>query len=185
MKTRLLVILPVLVLFSLPNLLVAKELKPFECMQPYVQDDWGGSHQEQATVFNKERDRLGKSFGPELMKFIGANVESHYWVSAFITEDVYLQNHAPLKELGLLLLEQGLILCGASEEYAVNAVSFHVLAAILAQKMNLNPLAVYHKDQANSIIKDKPILAGGWPALDDADRDIFDSIPYKYVEKPK
>jgi hypothetical protein len=168
--------LMLLVFLNIQNPLLAKELKPFECMQPYVQDDWGGSHKDQATVFNKERDRLGKSFTPELMKFIGENVESHYWVSLFITNDYYLQKHTALNELGLLIMEQGLLLCERDEKYDFNAVSFHVNAAILAQKMSLNTIAVYHKDQANSMVDKNPIYAGGWPALDDAEREIFDSI---------
>jgi hypothetical protein len=150
-------------------------------LQPFIEDNWAGNHRTQAQVFNSERERLGDWFIPELMDLLKDDVATHYWIS--LTSEYYLENVEPMPQLGLLLMEQGLVLSAGKKEYAHYAVSFHVNAAVLSQKIGLPHLALSHKEKAEKMVGDNSDLAGAWPAMSKNDREIYDSI--KRPSKPQ
>jgi hypothetical protein len=84
--------------------------------QVKLQGGWGGSKQPLAREFNLERKRLGDRFEIELLKYVSADVERHYWTSAFLEDAGYLQGNAPRLHLSLLLKQQALALLDGKRE---------------------------------------------------------------------
>jgi|ERR1044072_282388 hypothetical protein len=59
---------------------------PFVIFEKAIKDERGGlagNKEHLSTVFNAERKRLGDRFESELMKWLGSDVERHYWMCSF------------------------------------------------------------------------------------------------------
>lgn len=89
----------VFIFFVSYSFVAAQTTKPFAELDRQVKVQRGGfngSKQPLAAAFNAERKRLGKQFETELLKYLGDDVEKHYWISTFLEADSYLQGNAPL-----------------------------------------------------------------------------------------
>src|ERR1700750_2987916 len=77
---------------------------PFVILEKAIKDERGGfagNKDHLSTVFNTERKRLGDRFESELMKWLGNDVERHYWMSSFLESESYLHGNKPLPYLSL------------------------------------------------------------------------------------
>src|ERR1044072_6683096 len=158
----------------------AQTVTPFTGLERQVksQGGWGGPKEPLARGFNAERKRLGNRFETELLKYVGTDVERHYWTSALLEDAGYLQGSAPLPHLSLLLKQQALALLDGKrdEDSLMNIVMLAVTAAVLAQRLHLHPLAVSYKTTAQSLIDRDPDLGGAFPALYPEERKMYDAI---------
>ena len=86
--------------------------QPFSSLERAVNagGGFGGDKSKLSALFDAERRRLGDKFEPELLKWLGQDVERHYWVSYFLEADSYLHGNKRLPHLSLLIKEQGLSL---------------------------------------------------------------------------
>lgn len=157
----------------------AQEVQPFSELISLVakKNGWTFDRRENAALFHKEKKRLGDSFIPELLKFLGDDIDRHYNAAMFLSEPYYLGNEKPMYETALLIYHQGIILIQKNPDSMVkqDELPFRVLAAILAQRTGYKALAASHKSVAEALIKSKE-YEGCFPAIDDNDREVYDGI---------
>jgi len=153
---------------------------PFAGLERQVksQGGWGGPKEPLAREFNAARKRLGDRFENELLKYVGTDVERHYWTSLFLDDAGYRQGNKPLPHLSLLLKQQGLALLEGKrdEDSLLNVVMLSVTAAVLAERMHLHALAVSYKGAAESLMDRDPALKGAFPAMYPDERKVYDRI---------
>jgi TonB family protein len=147
------------------------------------QHGWGLDKQRLAALFNIGRKRLGDRFEPELMKYLGQDLEKHYWISLFLEDHTYLQGATPLLHLSLLIQQQALALLEGKEDLhsLSNVVSFSVTAAVLSEQLGLRELATSHKVKAERLILRNSVLAASFPAMYEDERKLYESIPPQNV----
>ena len=156
--------------------------RPFSRLEREAQRQfgkWAGDHRILSRLLQEERKRLGARFEPELLKFLGDDIMKHRKIAVYLSTSEYLHGAKPLPHLALLILHQGIDLCKRKGdiESQGHLVSFGVNAAILSEGMGFRHLAVSHKNTVESLISAKPILVGGWPAMPETDRKVYEQIP--------
>jgi TonB family protein len=146
------------------------------------QGGWGGDNHRLAELFNIGRKRLGDKFELELMKYLGKDLEKHYWISAFLEAPHYLQGATPLSHLSLLIQQQALALLEGKEDdqSLSNIVRLNVTAAVLSEQLGLRKLAASHKVRAERLFQKKPELGGSFPAMYEEEHQIYKSLPPQY-----
>lgn len=155
---------------------------PFAELDKQVQTQeggWAGSKQPLATLFNAERKRLGDEFEKELLKYVGTDIEKHYWTSLFLTEPGYLHGNKPLANLSLRIKDKALALLRdkQDEDSLGSTVELSVTAAVLSESIGEHSLAAAYKKQAESLLSRNDDLRAWFPFLDDKERQLYDSIP--------
>jgi hypothetical protein len=147
---------------------------------------WVGEKSQVSALFAAERRKLGARFEAELIKWLGKDIEKHYWISLFLEDNSYLHGNKRLPHLSLLLMEQGISLAReqADVESQGYVVSFNILAAVLSDELGFSSLAISHKDEAEGMLKITPALKAHVPAMYDADRARYDRIPTN-VDRPE
>jgi TonB family protein len=151
------------------------------------QGGWGRDNYRLAEQFNIGRKRLGGRFELELMKYLGQDLEKHYWISSFLEAPSYLQGATPLPHLSLLIKQQALALLeGKEDEKSLSKiVSLSVTAAVLSEQLGLRELAASHKVRAERLIQKKPDLMGSFPAMNGEEHKIYESLPPQYEARGK
>lgn len=139
---------------------------------------WAGSKQPFAAAFNDERERLGDDFESELMKYIGNDVEKHYWVASFLVAPSYLHDKKPLPELSLRIMNQALTsLRGKTDEESLGyTVKLNINAARLSARMGLNAQAVQHKSEAEKLLALDNKFRAWVPIVDEGERKFYNRI---------
>lgn len=139
---------------------------------------WAGDKSRLSAVFAAERRALGDKFEVELLKWLGKDVDKHYWTAAFLESDDYLHGNKRLPQLSLLVLEQGLSLVReeVDRDSQGYVVSLSIVAATLSDELGLASLAVSYKDKAERLLRSNPHLSVHVPAMYDADRRRYDNI---------
>lgn len=155
--------------------------RPFQQLDDEVKKQragWARSKQEYATAFNAERGRLGDRFEEELFKYLGKDVEKHYWVSSFLEAPSYLHGHERLPYLALVIKQQALsLLRNKTDEKSLgNTVSLSVTAAILSEELGLTALADGYKQDAEKILATDSTYSGYFPAGNEYGRCLYASI---------
>ena len=154
---------------------------PFAKLSDAVNKQWGawhGSQQALSKLLAAERKRLGDSFQPELMKFLGDDPEKHYRIAQYLVSEEYLHGAGELPQLALLLQEQGIVLCrkGRGERSDERLVALLVSCSVLSSKQGLHYLARAHKSEVELLCRKKPALESAWPVLSDKEQKIYDAI---------
>lgn len=154
---------------------------PFAVVERAVKEEtggWTGNKERLSTIFDGERKRLGTQFKGELMKWLGNDVERHYWISAFLENEAYLHGNRRLPELSLLIKEQGITLLAGTDDPQSrrHIVGLNVTAAVLSYELGLAALAASYKTAAEMLIQRDPSLAGQIAELSVAERDRYDKI---------
>jgi hypothetical protein len=152
------------------------EAKPFGRIEGQLAEqdrEWATDNARLARLFAADRKALGARFQTELLKWLGRDIDKHYWVACYLVEPGYLNGLPQMPELALLILEQGLTL---PETESCNRVSVHMVAAVVAAKLGLVELAMAHKGQAESLVREDRTLAGCRPAMSDDDRRIYSNL---------
>ncbi|MFL6209822.1 MAG: TonB family protein [Pyrinomonadaceae bacterium] len=139
---------------------------------------WAGSKQPLATLFNAERKRLGDEFEKELLKYIGIDVEKHYWVSLFLTVPDYLHGNKPLPKLALVIKDKALSLLSdkQDEDSLGSTVELSVTAAVLSETIGEHSLAAFYKERAERLLARNPDLRAWFPFMGDKERQLYNSI---------
>lgn len=181
MTSRLIYIL-VLLLVHVGTAYAQTASQPFAALDQIVKEQrggWAGDKSQLAKLFAGERSRLGDQFEAELFKWLGKDVEKHYWVPLFLEDKDYLHGHRRLPHLALLVMEQGLSLARekTDEESQGAVVSLSVTAASLSLELGLTALAISHKSEAEALLKSNPDLSAFVPAMYEADRERYDKLP--------
>jgi TonB family protein len=154
---------------------------PFAVMDKLVKDRplvWAGHKERLSTIFDDERKRLGDQFEPELLKWLGTDLEKHYWISAFVECEDYLHGNKRLPQLSLLIKQQGLALVHGKKDVQSRGyvVGFSITAAVLSDELGLGPLAVYYKSLAENLRARDSEMGGYVPALSKEEWDRYDNI---------
>ena len=146
--------------------------RPFAALEQAVKSQrggWAGDKSKLSAVFDSERRQLGDRFESELLKWLGNDVEKHYWVSSFLEAQSYLHGNKRLPHLSLLIKEQALRLVRDKddEDSQGYVVSFTISAAALSAELGLSSLAISYKDEAEELLKKNPDLRAHVPAMYD------------------
>lgn len=146
------------------------------------QGGFAGDKSQLSGSFNAERQRLGKQFEPELLKYLGDDAEKHYWLSLFVTAPTYLHGNEPLPHLGLLMMEQGLSLLRSKTDADAHSrtVSLNVIAAVQSEQLGFRALASAHKDMAEELTNKDEDLRGSFPAMSETEIRLYDAIKSRY-----
>lgn len=161
-----------------------QESGPFAKLGAQASRQWGGwqgSQQALSKAFQKDRDRLGKRFETELLKFVGRDVTKHYKTSLYLVGPQYLHGRKPLPHLALLLKHQAIAICedpGIQVKLSEgHLVSLHVTAAVLAEQSGFHALAAHHKRSADNLVSaDDSLGVGWWPAMYPKEHDTYKGI---------
>ena len=182
---RLLKTITYLITAILLSLNVAQAQQPYEApfviLEKAIKDERGGlagNKERLSSVFNAERKRLGDRFESELMKWLGSDVERHYWMSSFLESESYLHGSKPLPHLSLLVKQQGLVLVQGKEDKASRGytVGLSLTAAILSHQLGFPALARNYKTQAETLLIRDPDLSSYVPAVTEEERRQYDEI---------
>jgi hypothetical protein len=155
--------------------------RPFASLERAVKAErggWAGDKSKLSTVFDAERRRLGANFETELLKWLGQDIERHYWISFFLEDQSYLNGNIRLPYLSLLVKEQGLSLARQKrdEESQGYVVGLSITAATLSSELGLSSLATSHKNEAEALLKSNPDLSAFVPGLGEDERKRYDNI---------
>ncbi|HHT27906.1 MAG TPA: hypothetical protein GXZ82_11750 [Firmicutes bacterium] len=158
------------------SLSIGNPAAPFEPLRPYL-----GHIGYRGIAMNEVyriAERLGDDFTSELLDFIGDDIRLHYYIGTGLADMDDDRNTPAYRLLGLLLLEQGLMLSEQNAEPydRYMQVSFNVVAARTAKRMGFDVLAKKYKEQALALTEADPDLIGGWPAGNPEDIAAFDAI---------
>jgi TonB family protein len=164
--------------------------QPFAAFERAVKEQrggWAGDQSQLSSVFNSERRQLGDKFEAELLKWLGNDVEKHYWISFYLEDNGYLQGNKRLPHLALLVKEQGLSLARekTDEESQGYVVGLSVTAATLSAELGLSSLASSYKNEAETLLKSNPDLSAHVPAMYEAERARYDAIPSRVIAPRK
>lgn len=140
---------------------------------------FAGNKERLSTFFNEERKHLGDRFEAELLKYIGSDVEKHYWISFFLESESYLHGSKPLPHLSLLIKQQGLALLAGKtdEESRGRTVGLSATAAVLSEQLGFRALAVSHKDRVDLLLAESAGLNVYFPGMLNEERAIYRAIP--------
>jgi hypothetical protein len=114
--------------------------------------------------------------------------ERHYWCASFLSHEIHLEGHVAMPELALLLLQQGICICQEAdddENMRFQMVSLTIQAANLSQRLGLQRQAQHYKRAVKETLMKDPILAGGWPAMDEKERILYESIVIDGSKRPE
>lgn len=188
--------MPLRLLSCLVSLLIAASAlygqtasQPFASLERAVKEQrggWAGDKSKLSAVFDSERRQLGDQFEAELLKWIGKDVERHYWISSFLESDSYLHGNQRLPHLSLLVKEQGLSLIRDKDdaESQGDVVRLSITAAALSAELGLTTLAISYKDKAEALLKNNSDLRAYVPAMSQDERRRYDNIPSTVAARP-
>jgi TonB family protein len=189
----------ILIVVWAPIAFAQREASPFFLLDKQVkqQRGWMLSKDKLSDQFNAERIRLEGEFEAELFKYLGTDVEKHYWISWFLVEPDYLHGNKPLPHVALLIQQQALsLLRGKTDKQSLgNMVQLSVSAAVLSKEMGLGSLAEIYKQDAERLSAKNEDLKAWYPAMSEYKHCLYDSIgrdrgkapqssPCKKVETP-
>ena len=154
---------------------------PFVIFEKAIKEERGGfagNKERLSTVFNAERKRLADRFESELMKWLGSDVERHYWMSFFLESESYLHGSKPLLHLSLLVKQQGLVLVQGKEDEESRGyvVRLSFTGAILSHQLGFSTLASKYKTQAETLLVRDPDLSAYVPAVTEEEHRQYDAI---------
>lgn len=137
---------------------------------------WTGDNVELVRAFGKLRERLGAEFEPAMWKYLGKNIERHYWISYYVEAP----GDADALQLALLVRENAIRLLGkrTDETSLINRMSFGVSAAVGSSRLNLTDKAVQHKTAVERL-RALPQEFPGFPAMFGDDLEIYERIFFK------
>ncbi len=141
---------------------------------------------EASTPFQQERTRLGQDFETELWKYLGDDVDKQDKISNFLLYPEYLHGNLPTPYLAMQIQLKSLsILRGKTDMSSrIMYVTTSINAAILDGSLGLLDDAVAHKTEAEAMMAKDKFLTTGFPAIDDYDRCIYDSLGHHEITSP-
>ncbi|MBA3600028.1 MAG: energy transducer TonB [Acidobacteria bacterium] len=149
------------------------QIKPFEIFDRSVKEQKGGfsgNKEYLSKIFNDERNRLGDNFETELWKYIGADIEKHYWLNSFVEFDSYLHGNKSLPELAFEIRQKGLKLLNKKDDKTSlgRKVTLNRRQAVHYHNIGKRDLAIRSKIVAETILKENDEISayvGGFTRL--------------------
>jgi TonB family protein len=170
----------ILLLVLAPMAFPQSETQPFFLLEKQVkaQRGWMLSKENLSDKFNAERIRLEGNFEAELFKYLGTDIEKHYWIAWFLVEPDYLHGNKPMPYVALLIQQQALsLLRGKTDEESLgNMVQLSVSAAVLSKELGLASLAATYKQEAERLSSKNADLKAWYPAMSEYKHCLYDSI---------
>jgi hypothetical protein len=150
------------------------QAKPFEIFDKALKEQksgFSGNKEYLSKIFNDERNRLGDAFETELWKYIGDDVEKHYWLNSFVDSDSYLHGNKPLPALAFRIRQKGLDLLDNKRDKKSlgRKVTLNREQAIYHHKIGKQDLAIKSKNIAEAILRENDDISayvGGFTRLD-------------------
>jgi len=147
--------------------------KSFEVFDKAVKEQKGGfsgNKEYLSKIFNDERNRLGDNFETELWKYIGDDIEKHYWLNFFVESDSYLHGNKSLPELAFEIRQKGLELLNKKDDERSlgRKVTFNRRQAIYYHNIGKRDLAIKSKIVTETILKENDEISayvGGFTRL--------------------
>ena len=188
MSSRLITCL-VALLIAVSGVHAQTQSQPFASVDQAVKTQsggWAGDKSRLSAIFATERRALGDRFEAELLKWLGKDVDKHYWIAYFLESDDYLHGNKRLPQLSLLVMEQGLSLVRdeVDRDSQGYVVSLSIVAATLSDELGFASLATSYKDKAERLLKSNPHLSVHVPAMYEADRRRYDNISSSVTRPP-
>jgi len=136
--------------------------------------------------FQQERTRLGQNFEPELWKYLGDDVDKQDKISNFLLYPEYLHGNLPMPYLAMQIQLKSLSTLRGKTDLSsrIMYVTTSINAAILDGALGLVDQAEAHKSEAEAMMAKDKFLATGFPAIDDYDRCIYDSVGHHEIASP-
>jgi hypothetical protein len=131
------------------------------------------------SVIDSERLRLGANFEKELLKYLGDDVEKHYRAAGHVSSCCRKQDDKSLDLLSLTIMQQALsLLSDKKDDHSLyTIVALRILSAVQSEQLGFHILAVAHKSEAEKLVTQRPILRGGFPAMEKEEWELYDSLP--------
>ncbi len=141
-------------------------------------DDTFSNDAKVVKLFNEERGRLGDDFESELWKYLGNDVEKHYWISSFVEWEGYLQGNKPLPELAFKIRLRGVeLLADAEDENSLGKkITFLRDLAVASYLAGNRDAAIAYKNQATPIFEKYADIGASVGATTKYDNCIFDNL---------
>ena len=136
--------------------------------------------------FQQERTRLGQDFETELWKYLGDDVDKQDKISNFLLYSGYLHGNLPMPYLAMQIQLKSLSTLRGKTDLSsrIMYVTTSINAAILDGALNLLDQAEIHKNEAEAMMAKDKFLTTGFPAIDDYDRCIYDSLGHHEIANP-
>jgi TonB family protein len=157
---------------------VPAQTKPFEKFDNAVKEGNGGfagDKEKLSAVFNEERIRLGENFESELWKYLGDDLEKHYWIGFFLKEPSYLHDNTPLPELAFKIWTTGLE-TAKHDGGEGNRFKLLIVTSVLAQTLGKTEAALTYKNESAQITASDTNVSAYFPVLDSFERCLFEHI---------
>lgn len=143
---------------------VFAQSKPFEVFEKAVKEQragFSGNKENLSTVFNKERIRLGENFETELWKYLGKDIEKHYWISSFLTSKSYLHGNTPLDDLAFNIRQKAIALLEKKTDKSSLGKKATLLRklAITSKQSEKTDLAQKYKSDAELLLSENDLGA--------------------------
>jgi hypothetical protein len=140
------------------------QTQPFEIFDQAVEKQKAGfsSNKENlSTVFNKERIRLGENFEAELWKYLGENIDKHYWISFFLTSKSYLHGNTPLEDLAFNIRQKAITLLEKKTDKSSLGRKVTILRelAITSKRFKKTDSAQKYKNEADLLLNQNDLGA--------------------------
>lgn len=150
------------------------QTKPFAAFDKVIKEQKGGfsgNKEYLSKIFNDERNRLGDEFETELWKYLGDDVEKHYWLNFFVESDSYLHGNKSLPELAFKIRQKAIDLLGKKSDKRSlgRKVTLNREQAIYYHNTDKRDLAIKSKNTAEAILKENDEISayvGGMTRLD-------------------
>jgi TonB family protein len=141
---------------------------------------------EASGPFQRERARLGQTFETELWKYLGEDVNKQDRIYNFLLYPEYLHGNLPMPFLAMQIQLKSLSILQGKTDLSSRSmyVTASVNAAILAGALDLVDQAEVHKREAETMMAKDKFLTTSFPAIDDYDRCIYDSIGNHQIQSP-
>jgi hypothetical protein len=179
-----------ILVFLLASLLapVARgEDDPFAPLLKHLQGqdgEWSTDNAEVARVFHRCARAITNDYRGAVLRFLGTNLERHYWISSYLVDKPYLHGTKPDADLALLILCQATKITPRDDDELVLALGVRVRLAVLAKMNGFDLLAASQKAAATQMVRSNQKLQGGvMPAMDDAETRIYEGITTRPKEE--
>lgn len=155
--------------------------KPFEVFDRAVKEQKGGfsgNKEYLSKIFNAERNRLGDNFEAEFWKYLGDDIEKHYWLNFFVESDSYLHGTKPLPELAFKIRQKGLDLLDKKNDKKSlgRKVTLNRRQAIYYHNVGKRDSALKSKTTAENILKQSDEISAYVGAMTRLDKCIYSNL---------
>jgi hypothetical protein len=168
------------VLIAAAAICASAQNKPFSSIDDFLEKNGGdfNNREEIVKLFNQERTRLGRNFEKELWKYLGKDVDKHYWISSFVEWEGYLQGNPPLPELSFKIKKRGVKLIGETDDKSKLGAKITFLRdlAVASYRAGKQKQALKYKSQAASLYEKFDDIGAYIGATTEFEKCIYDNL---------